>query len=390
MKKNLVAVEARISNPGLVGGIGQVIVSLAQHLSKLEKGPDEYVFIGLENAEAWLGSYIGGSCRLHIVAYPSSHAVDELLFKSDGTAESLGADLVHFPMQHAYLTGCPSIYHPHDLQHFHMPEYFDADSLRWRLIAYRAYSHQARFVCVETDWIKDEVVKKLDVPPDNVAVIPIAPPSPPAISMTSWAALAAAQMAWFPRFIFYPAQTWRHKNHLRLLEALQFLKQREGLVVPLVCSGHQNEFFPEIQAKVDACGLAEDVRFLGFVDDAELSVLYRLAAAVIVPTKFESLSLPIWEAFSAGTPVACSRVTSLPEQVDGAGLLFNPDEPLEIASAIKRLWTDGTLRAALIRKGFERIKAVSGDKMARQFRALYRKALGQRIDIEELHAPILQ
>ncbi len=422
MKKTVIAVEARIPNPGLAGGIGQVIVSLAQNLSQLDKGPEEYVFIGWENAEAWFGRYIGGPCRLHIVAYPNSQPriarspvrraiekirakrnsqpaspsssnvvpVDQLLFKSDGTAESLGADLVHFVSQGAYLTDRPSIYHPHDLQHFHMPEYFDANTLRSRLVAYRAYCHRARFVCVETAWIKEDVVKKLDVPADNVAVIPIAPPALPPVSMTSEAAVGVARMAGFPRFIFYPAQTWRHKNHLRLLEALQYLKQRDGLAVPLVCSGYKNEFFPEIQAKVDACGLAKEVRFLGFVDDAELSVLYRLAAAVVVPTKFESFSLPIWEAFSAGTPVACSRVTSLPEQVDGAGLLFEPDDPFEIASAVKRIWEDDTLRAALIRKGFERIKAVSGDKMAQQFRTLYRKALGQRIDTEEFNAPILQ
>jgi glycosyltransferase involved in cell wall biosynthesis len=422
MKKTLIAVEARIPNPETAGGIGQVIMSMAKNLSQLDDGPEEYVFIGLENATDWLGKYIGGPCRLHVVAGPGSKSritrstigpaiekvrawryflsaslesgsvvpVNHLLWKSDGTVESLGADLVHFAMQGGYLTNCPSIYHPHDLQHFHMPEYFDANTLRWRLVAYRTFCQRARFVCVETAWIKEDVVKKLDIPADNVAVIPVAPPALPPVSMTSEAAVAAARMAGFPRFIFYPAQTWRHKNHLRLLEALQFLNQRWGLVVPLVCSGHRNEFFPEIQAKVNACGLAEQVRFLGFVGDAELSALYRLATALVVPTKFESLSLPIWEAFSAGVPVACSRVTSLPEQVDGAGLLFDPDDTLEIASAVKRLWEDEALRADLMQKGFERVKSVSGDRMARQFRTLYRKALGQRIDPEDSLAPILQ
>jgi len=270
MMKSLIAVEARIFNPEIGGGISRVIISLAENLSQLDQGAEEYVFVAWDNAEGWLGKYIGGPCRLHMVAVPGSNGrpagtPGSATHKSDGTIESLGADLVHFPMQNAYLTSCPSIYHPHDLQHVHMPEYFDADTLRWRLIVYRAYSYQAKFVCVETDWMKDDVVKKLDVPPDNVAVIPIAPPSLPSISMTSWAALAAAQMAGFARFIFYATQTWRHKNHFRLLEALQFLKQQEGLVIPLVCSGHQNEFFPEIQAKVSACRLEEQVRFLGFV-----------------------------------------------------------------------------------------------------------------------------
>jgi hypothetical protein len=58
--------------------------------------------------------------------------------------------------------------------------------------------------------------------------------------------------------------------------------------------------------------------------------------------------------------------------------------------AVKRLWEDEALRADLVQKGFERVKSVSGDRMARQFRTLYHKALGQRIDTEDSRAPILQ
>ena len=61
MKKTLIAVEARIPNPETAGGIGQVIMSMAKNLSQLDDGPEEYVFIGLENATDWLGKYIGVS-----------------------------------------------------------------------------------------------------------------------------------------------------------------------------------------------------------------------------------------------------------------------------------------------------------------------------------------
>lgn len=408
-KRRVIAIEARIPDPATAGGVGQVIMSLAKNLSELEEPAHDYVFVGLENARGWLGKYIGGPCRLHIVPSQQPRPTkgllarsplapwleqrearrraewlgrwamsilpyDELVPRSDGTVESLGADVVHFPWQSAYLTKVPSIYHPHDLQHLHMPEFFDAMSLRVRLVVYRACAAQARFICVETQWIEQDVVNKLDVAPDKVVVIPVAPPPLPAPAMDSDAAQSARRMAGFPRFVFYPAQTWRHKNHIRLLEALALLKTRWGIVVPLVCSGAKNDFFPQVEAKIAALGLAEQTRFIGFVSDDELSALYRLATAVVVPTKFESLSLPVWEAFAAGTPVACSRVTSLPEQIDDAGLLFDADDPEEMALAVKRLWEDEALRKTLAAKGLSRVQSLSERKMAEEFRALYDRA----------------
>ena len=220
------------------------------------------------------------------------------------------------------------------------------------------------------------MVNKLDVASEKVVVVPVAPPPLPAPAMDSEAAQGARKKAGFPRFVFYPAQTWRHKNHIRLLEALALLKERWELVVPLVCSGKKNDFFPEIESKISGLGLSEQARFLGFVSDDELSALYRLATAVVVPTKFKSLSLPVWEAFAAGTPVACSRVTSLPEQVADAGLLFDADDPEEMALAIKRLWEDEALRADLAAKGLRRAQSLSEQKMARDFRALYDRTCG--------------
>lgn len=403
--RKLIAIEARIMSPEAVGGVGQVIMSLAKNLSELDNPPHDYVFVGLPNARDWLAKYVGGRCRLHIVGEAPGEMrppffqplidgfwawrwrltarlgsdkvipAEQIVARSDGVVEALGAAIVHFPLQSAYLTQTPSIYHPHDLQHLHMPEFFDANTLRVRLICYRAFCHQARRVCVETGWIRDDVAGKIDVAPERIAVVPVAPPALPDIDLASDAAQSARRRAGFADFLFYPAQTWRHKNHARLLEALAILRTRHGITAPLVCSGKKNEYFAELSAKIDALGLTDQVRFIGFVSDAELSALYRLARAVIVPTRFESLSLPIWEAFSSGVAVGCSRVTSLPEQIGDAGLSFDAENPDEMAEVIKRLWTDDALRRDLIVKGRERIKALRGDRMAKDFVALYDEVL---------------
>jgi glycosyltransferase involved in cell wall biosynthesis len=412
MGKTVIAIEARIPDPAAVGGVAQVIMSLADGLSRLQDGDEQYVFIGTDGTESWLGKRVYGPCRLHIVPRnykerllqsfigPQLLSMRELLrsarskinpggvsavtaARSDGTVESLRASLVHFPTQRAYITDCPSLYHPHDLQHIHMPEMFDAKTLRWRQHSYPAFCARASAVAVESAWTKDDVIANLNVPAEKVIVIPFPPPIVLNDLTIPPDAMASAVAGLPRRFIFYPAQTWPHKNHLRLIEALAILKDQFGLIVPLVATGHQNAFYPTIAARVDAAGLGDQIRFLGYVDDARLAALYRAAVAVVVPTKFESLSLPIWEAFAAGTPVACSRVTSLPDQLAGAGLLFDPDDPKDMALAVMQLWQDDRLRQDFAAKGAARLRQFSWERTARHFRAIYRRLVGAKLDAED-------
>jgi glycosyltransferase involved in cell wall biosynthesis len=397
-------------------------MSLADGLSRLQDGEEEYVFIGTEESRRWLGRRVSGPCRLHVAARsykerllqssigPVLLSARELLrsarssikspgnpsvaaiARSDGVAESLGARLIHFVTQRAYITDCPSIYHPHDLQHVHMPSLFDAKTLRWRQQNFPAFCQRANVVAVESTWTKKDVVANMNVPEDKVVIVPMPPP----MLSTDSADSSNADLSTFAqlpsRFILYPAQTWPHKNHLRLIDALAILKSEFGLVVPLVATGRRNEFYSTIAARVSEVGLSDQIRFLGYVDDARLTALYRSAVAVVVPTKFESLSLPIWEAFATGTPVACSRVTPLPEQLGGAGLLFDPDDAKDMALAIITLWQDDRLRQDFVEKGAARLRDFSWDRTARHFRAIYRRAVGTTLTEEDeqlLSAPAI-
>jgi glycosyltransferase involved in cell wall biosynthesis len=422
MGRTVIAIEARIPDPATVGGVAQVIMSLADGLSRLQDGDEEYVFIGTEESRSWLGKRISGPCRLHVVARgykerllqssigpvllsarelfraarssikPPGNRSGVAIARSDGVAESLGAKLIHFVTQRAYMTDRASIYHPHDLQHVHMPDFFDAKTLRWRQQNYPVFCQRAKVVAVESTWTKNDVIANLNVPEDKVIIVPMPPP----MVSTSSADSSNADLSTFvqlpSRFILYPAQTWPHKNHLRLIDALAILKSEFGLVVPLVATGRQNEFYTTIAARVSEARLGDQIRFLGYVDDARLTALYRSAVAVVVPTRFESLSLPIWEAFAIGTPVACSRVTSLPEQLGGAGVLFDPDDPKDMALAIMKLWQDDRLRQDCVAKGAARLRDFSWDRTARHFRAIYRRTVGSELTGEDeqlLSAPAI-
>jgi glycosyltransferase involved in cell wall biosynthesis len=407
-----VCIDARILS-GTLGGVEQFVIGLAHGLSQLREGDEEYLLLALPGEDDWLKPYVGGACRLlhgtgstrrpawarglnvppfaraaaRRILSPvvNRRAADELsLPHSDGTAEGAGADLIHFPTQGAFLTELPSIYHPWDLQHLHLPQFFTPEAIRARERAYRAYCGRAMMVAVASRWHARDVMCHYGLPEEKVRVVPAAPVLSAYAPPTEEDLRAAREKFSLPRdFAFYPAQTWAHKNHLALLDALARLRDRAGLRVPLVCSGKLNDFYPRIEERARELGLDDQIQFPGFVSTAELQSLYRLCRLVVFPTKFEGFGMPLMEAFLAGAPVASSNVTSLPEQAGDAGLLFDPDNTDEIAAAVERLWTDDALRRALAERGRARVSLFTYERTARLFRAHYRRLAGRELCEED-------
>jgi glycosyltransferase involved in cell wall biosynthesis len=172
---------------------------------------------------------------------------------------------------------------------------------------------------------------------------------------------------------------------LNLLRAIELLVRNDGLDIHLVCSGGKSDFFQLIEQEMDRLGIARRVHFLGFVTPLELQGLYRLSRLMVFPSKFEGWGLPISEAFLAGVPVASSNVTCLPEQAQDAAVLFDPDDYVDIASAIKQLWTNEPLRRDLTERGRDYASRLTWDRTARVFRALYRQLAGRSGSAEDQH-----
>ena len=172
---------------------------------------------------------------------------------------------------------------------------------------------------------------------------------------------------------FYPAQTWPHKNHLRLLRALAVVRDRMGLRIPLVCSGHLTAHHGDLVREARRLGLEGQVVFLGFVSPHELQALYRVATAMVFPSLFEGWGQPVVEAFRTGLPVAASSASCLPEVADGGALLFDPLDEAGMADAILRVWLDDDLRERLRERGRTVSSQLSWVQVARTYRAHYRR-----------------
>lgn len=304
--------------------------------------------------------------------------------RSDGALEQAGVALVHFTTQSGFLTSVPSLYQPWDLQHRHLPQFFTPRERLAREILYRTLCKQAVLVVAASVWGKHDLMRHYGLPASKIVVVPGAPVLT-AYRTPSSADLAAIRhrFALPEAFLFYPAQTWPHKNHIGLLEALAHLRDQRQLIIPLVCSGSQNDFFPRIRRRVYDLSLEQQVQFVGFVNPLEVRCLYQLCRGLIFPTQFEGLGMPLLEAMLAGVPVASSNVTCLPEQAGEAALLFDPHQPEALAEALYRLWTDESLRRMLVEHGKRNVERFSWGRTARLFRAHYRGLTSRTLTDED-------
>lgn len=157
------------------------------------------------------------------------------------------------------------------------------------------------------------------------------------------------------KYVFYPAQFWKHKNHINLVKAIKTLKD----AIPdihLVLVGSERNNCKEIKKYIINNGLENHITILGFVSNENITYLYRHAVGMIMPSYFGPTNIPPLEAMALGCPVAVSNKYAMPEQIGKAGLLFDPDSPEEIADCIKQLWTDENLREKLRKLGNRRVQ----------------------------------
>jgi glycosyltransferase involved in cell wall biosynthesis len=176
------------------------------------------------------------------------------------------------------------------------------------------------------------------------------------------------------RFVFYPAQLWEHKNHRRLFEALAHLRNQYGVVVPCVLAGSGGDHAGKVLAAIPEMGLDKQVLHVGYIPDVDLAAIYKLATALVYASFGEYTNMPVLEAMVLETPVLCSNAFAMPEQVGEAGLLFDPFDVDDIASQIRRIWTDAPLGEMLVGRGTRRVEKLSIDHFGSRWRAVVLEA----------------
>lgn len=423
-----IGINALVMSSGVTGGVAIAVTELIAELGRLnlEDGQaEEYVIIGFPNEIGWLKSFMRGAQRFASDAsaaaaqsnfdrslrrairplipaisnvrnrvagklppfvenrLPVSSSVRALQMEQESLLK-LECDVMHFPTQHFIRIGVPCVYNPHDLQHLHYPQFFSPEAIEGRERVYREGCEHSEIVVVGSQWVKQDVVQQYGIKPDRVQVIPWAAPTHGIAAPTRENMLMVSEKYDLSRpFALYPAVTWQHKNHLRLIEAAARVRDTQGLAVTIVCTGYHTEFYEVIERHLEKYDLKGQFRFPGHVSVLELRALYRAAQFVFIPTLFEAASGPMFEAWREATPVACASVTSLPEQAHGAALLFDSQSIESIADALGEISTNRDLRDELVERGTRRLRDFSWTRTARAYRAVYKRAAGRSLFDDE-------
>lgn len=173
------------------------------------------------------------------------------------------------------------------------------------------------------------------------------------------------------RFLLYVGGIAPHKNIVGFLRGLRLALSRAGLsdlrfvVAGDPAGGGFHSCVDEVRRFVgEDSALRTRVLFAGQVSDGTLAALYPAALAVVTPAFAEGFGLPAIEALVCGTPVLSSAYGAVPEIIGDAGLLFEPDAPESIATAIVRIATDAALRATLSQRALSRAAEFSWARAA--------------------------
>lgn len=179
-------------------------------------------------------------------------------------------------------------------------------------------------VVVDSELGRKNMIQRYGVDPSRVKVLKFLP----RISSFDNTVLDVKSKYGIQRnYVFYPAQFWAHKNHIYILRAIQLLKNNYKVMIDAVFSGKDYGNLNYILEQATMLGVADQVHYIGFVDDTEIPSLYKNSMALVMPTYFGPTNIPPLEAFAYGVPACYSDLPGLREQVSGAAFLMDLKEP---------------------------------------------------------------
>jgi glycosyltransferase involved in cell wall biosynthesis len=304
----------------------------------------------------------------------------------------LGIELMLYPTPNvlSFETKIPYVMAIHDLQHRLHPEFPEVSAkgeLERREYMFRNGCRYATLLLADSEAGREDILKfygTYGVTQDRVKILPFLLPCYLAVNVSEKERERVRTIYDLPeRYLFYPAQFWPHKNHARIVQALSSLKQAYHLEIPMVFCGSQTngireETLREVISLSHRLGLKNQVCYLDYVPDEDMSGLYAEATALVMPTFFGPTNIPVLEAWAFGCPVITSDIHGIREQVADAAILVDPHSVESIADAIYRVWTDGSLRRDLADRGRQRLASYTPEDYRKRLRGILEEARARR------------
>lgn len=290
-------------------------------------------------------------------------------------------DVLHVQYTAPPLAPCAVVATIHDLSFEHLPKTFNRRSWAQLRLTVRRTARNAAQILTLSEFSRRDVIETYGIDPERVTVTPAAAPAHfrPVTNETNLQRIRATYGI-EREYILALGSIQPRKNLVRLINAYSSLwKERQNFPVPqLVIAGKRGWLEGETMRAAELSAVAHDIRFIGYVGEADLPELFSGAMCFAYPSYFEGFGLPVLEAMQCGTPVIAGNRTSLPEVAGDAAVLVDPFDEAVIADALRTLIEKPERREDLRIKGIERAKRFSWQQTARLTLQAYERGRGKR------------
>jgi glycosyltransferase involved in cell wall biosynthesis len=271
-------------------------------------------------------------------------------------------DLIFCPLNIVpLLAPCKTVVTVHDLAFLRFNVHRGAKR-RYLSAMTRASVRRANHIITVSNFTRQEVIELLNVHPQHVTAIPNGRDERMAPVDLGAAEAFRARKQLPSAFLLFVGTLEPRKNLSTLLRAYAAAKDR--LQMPLLIGGGKGWWYQETFDLVKTLGIADRVRFLGFVPADELPLYYATATALVYPSLYEGFGLPPLEALASGLPVVTSDAHAVREVVGDAAISVPAMDADALAHALIRITQDEPLRQELRRRGLARAENYSWERAA--------------------------
>jgi len=359
-------------------GVGTYIWNLVRNLAGIDDRND-YLLVGSQRNFHELGPLPPNFKQLY---QPEENGLwrDNISIPFDLHRQRL--DVVHIPHHEApFFTPSKLVVTIHDCVHLLFPQEDSSNFGNYRsYLRTKRVVHAAQHVLAVSRSTKDDLINIFELPDSKISVVHNALDERFAFTHTPGERKQVLERYQLKDpFILYSGKIRPHKNVHRLIEAFAVLKNELGdsdryKNLKLIIIGDELSKHQYLRLTVIRSGAQQDVRFFGFVPYPILRVFYQSAELFAFPSLYEGFGLPPLEAMANRAPVLASNTSSLPEVLEDAAVLVNPENVFDIARGMKLILSDDAVRQRLIQKGLEQVAKFSWKLAAQKILERYQFA----------------
>ena len=267
----------------------------------------------------------------------------------------------------------------HDLSHLLFPEFHPPARVDYINRAFPDSLRRADHLITDAESVRREVIERCNWPPERITAVPLG--ADPSFHPRANEELQPVLQKFGLRrrgYSLFVGTVEPRKNVDRLLAAYEALPAALRREFPLVIAGARGWHSADTHARMAGAVAAGWLRYLSYVPQTELPLLYSGARLFAYPSLYEGFGLPVLEAMASGVPVLTSNRSSLPEVVGDTARLVDPESVDEIAAALARILADDGWLDSAGAAGLARAKRFTWEHCVERTVAVYRQTRSSR------------